>query len=337
MSYKTLANFEKEQTLFADFVESDNDPNILLFQGGSGSGKSHLVEHCVRSVPDTPALLMKMQSGRDSIPFLLTKMGSLRGWDKLPTFTHTVANLVEQPDRFDDPLWQADMYDNLCEIGKISDVDSRLSRYQLLTKAWFADSWQFDSPFLLAIDTYENVSTLFDRWFSDFFLTGVATNSQKMRVLVSGQTVPKIQGDLSYSSMFQALQGIHDAQAWQTWAETVGYQIPTIQELADVVQTLDGNPSQIIEVIKIKFPKRTVQETEKGPTFYRRFRKIMMEVFNLQDLIVICFDLGIDHENLPDHTIKGRLIIELIAYCNRSNLFEDLIQICREERPEAEW
>jgi len=337
MSYKTLANFEKEQTLFTEFIESGNDPNILLFQGGSGSGKSHLVEHCLRSVPDIPSLLIKMQSGQDSMPFLFTKMGSQRGWDKLPNFTRIVANLLEEPNRFDDPLWQAGMYDHLREIGKISDIESRLSRYQLITKAWFADSWQFDAPFLLAIDTYENVSPLFDHWFSSSFLTTVATNSQQVRVIVSGQTMPEIRTDLSFCSAHQELKGIHDVHAWQVWAEAVGYQISSPDALANVVQTLDGNPSQIIEVIKIKFPKRNVQAPEKGPTFFRRFRKKMMEVFNLHELVVICFDLGIDHENLPDHTIKERLIIELIAYCKRSELFEDLVQICQEERPQAEW
>jgi hypothetical protein len=44
--------------------------------------------------------------------------------------------LQEQPDKADDPIWQMGMHRHLREIGQIIDVESRLSRYQLLTDAW---------------------------------------------------------------------------------------------------------------------------------------------------------------------------------------------------------
>ena len=62
MTNTALANYEQEQALFTEFIASDAEPNILLFQGESGSGKSHFIEHCLQRVPETPSVLMKLQS-----------------------------------------------------------------------------------------------------------------------------------------------------------------------------------------------------------------------------------------------------------------------------------
>ena len=338
MSYQILANYKKEQALFAEFIESDTDPNILLFQGESGSGKSHFVEHCLHSVPQMPSLLMKMQSGKDSIPSLFTNMGRRRGWKNLPEFTHTVANLLEKPSDVSDAVWNAGMHRHLRDIGKISDLESRLSRYQLLSDAWFADSLQFESPFLLAIDTYENVSTLFDRWFNEDFLIGVA-NSSQMRVMVSGQTVPEQQEEWSFCSSLQELSGIHEAQIWMAWADKVGYQIPSLEVLTGIVIALKGNPSQIIEVIKSQFPRSSgpIKPKESLAQQRRKFFKNIKQAFALNELKKICFFLGIDHESLPDHNQKESFVIELLGYAERHGRLRELIQECQAERPHLEW
>lgn len=338
MSYQVLANYKQEQALFAEFIESDTDPNILLFQGESGSGKSRFVEHCLGSVPQMPSLLMKMQSGRDSIPSLFTSMGRQCGWEKLPEFSNTVANLLERPSDVNDAVWNAGMHRHLRDIGKIGDLDSRLSRYQLLSDAWFADSMQFDSPFLLAIDTYENVSTLFDRWFNEDFLIGVA-NSSKMRVMVSGQTVPQIQDDWGFCASLQEMNGIHEAKAWMVWAEAVGYQVPSLEILAGVVLALKGNPSQIVEVIQANFPKRSgpIATKESIREQRKRFRQNMIKLFSLSELMDICFDMGIDYETLPEHGNKKGFVRELLAYAGRIGRLRELIQVCQEERPSATW
>lgn len=217
MIQKPIANYVAEETLFREMVAGDTKAHILLFQGESGSGKSHLIEHCVNSVPDTPSVLLKLQSGGELVPTLFTSMGTQCGWDKLPLFTGMVAKLLEQPGQENDPLWQVSMHRHLRQIGRLSDLESRFARYQLLSDAWFADAQQFDTPLLLALDTYEKSSSLFDRWFSEEFLYGVA-NSGHMRVLVGGQTVPTLQEAWRFSASLQELKGIHDAQEWLVWA-----------------------------------------------------------------------------------------------------------------------
>ncbi|HEX6385760.1 MAG TPA: hypothetical protein VF177_13905 [Anaerolineae bacterium] len=338
MTSKLLANYEEEQALFTGLVESDDEPNILLFQGESGSGKSHFIAYCLDSALEMPSLLVKLQAGGDSVPALFTSMGGRRGWQNLPRLTHTVATLLEAPGKVDDPLWQMGMHRHLREIGKIGDLESRLTRYQLLSDAWFADSLHFEAPFLLAVDAYENASTVFDRWFSQDFLVGVA-NSRRMRVVVAGQRVPAVQADWSFCASLQELAGIHEAEEWLAWAEAAGYQAPSLEVMAGVVLALKGNPSQIVEVIQTQFPRRSGPIRSKESLFEqrRRFFNNMTWAFSLNELKNICFFLGIEYENLPDHDQKDGFVRELLAYAGRIGRLKELVQVLQAERPHLAW
>ena len=333
-----IANYKQEQAHFNAFVQSDKEPNILLFQGESGSGKSSLIEHCLSLVPQMPSLMMKLDGGGDAIPTLFTNMGSRQGWENLPNFTHTVANLLETPSKAGNRIWQMGMYRHLREIGQLSDVESRLSRYQLLSDAWFADSIQFETPFLLAIDTYEKKTTLFDRWFSHDFLVGTAM-SKRMRVVVGGQSVPVTQTGWGFCASLQELEGIHEAEAWLVWAEQVGYQIPSLEILAGAVLALDGNPSKIIEVIKTKFGKQRGLLKAKASVRIQRkvIRENMIKGFSISELKDICFDMEIDYEELPDHGHLKGFVRELLAFAKRIGRLIELIEVCRSERPHLDW
>lgn len=342
MNQAAIANYQAEQLLFSDLVRSDAAPNILLLQGASGSGKSHFIEHCLHNLrhelPAVSSVLFKLQSGGESIPTLFTRLGGGQGWDNLPHFTRTVGLLLEQPEQVHDPLWQMGMHRHLREIGRISDVESRLSRYQLLADAWFADGQSFDSPFLLAVDSYENSPTLFDQWFSQEFLAGAAQVPQ-MRVLVGGQRVPTLRPEWDFCASLRELAGIQEAEEWLAWATGAGYQVPSLEILAGVVLALKGNPSQIIEVIKTQFPrsggpvqpKATIREQR------RQLRQLLTDYFSLSELKNICFDLDIDYENLPEHDHKSGFVRELLAFAGRIGRLQELIQVCREERPQLAW
>lgn len=338
MTDTLLANYEKEQALLSEFVRSDTEPNILLLQGESGSGKSSLVAHCLTIAPEMPSLWLTLESEGDSIPTLFNSMGGRCGWEKLPRFTRTVAGLLETSDSVDDPVWQMGMHRHLRQIGRIADLESRLSRYQLLSDAWFADAMQFETPFLLAIDGYESAATLFDRWFRQDFLVGAA-NSRQMRVLVAGQKPPAVQTAWSFCASLQELTGVHKAQDWLTWAEKAGYQVPSLEVLAGVVLALKGNPSQIIEVIQAEFPRASgpIRPKESLVAQRRRFFRNMTETFSLKELKNICFFLGIEYENLPDHDQKDGFVRELLAYAERIGRLKELIQECQAERPHLEW
>jgi len=338
MTNTALANYEREQALFAEFVASHTEPNILLFQGESGSGKSHFIEHCLQRVPETPSVLLKLQSGAELLPTLFTRMGGRQGWQHLPNFTHTVATLLEHSGNADDPLWQIGMHRHLGEIGKISDLESRLARYQLLSDAWFADAIQFERPFLLAVDSYESSSTLFDHWFCQDFLVGAA-HSQRMRVMVAGQKVPALQEGWRFCASVHKLKGVHEAEAWLAWAGDAGYQVPSLEVMVGVVLALKGNPSQIIEVINTQFPRSNgvIKPKESITERRKQWRKKMTEVFNLSELKDICFDMSINYDDLPGHEKRSDLVRELLAFAERIGSLQELVQVCQQERPHLEW
>lgn len=65
-------------------------------------------------------------------------------------------------------------------------------------------------------------------------------------------------------------------------------------------------------------------------------RDQLAHYFSESELNDICFDLNIDYENLPDQT-KQEKVRELIIYCQRHGLMEDLILRCKELRPQVSW
>ncbi|MCB9008157.1 MAG: hypothetical protein H6656_12450 [Ardenticatenaceae bacterium] len=67
-----------------------------------------------------------------------------------------------------------------------------------------------------------------------------------------------------------------------------------------------------------------------------RLRELMVRYFNKTELETLCFDLGIDKDDLPNAT-KPELAQEIILYCERHGKLDRLLDICREQRPHAEW
>ena len=67
-----------------------------------------------------------------------------------------------------------------------------------------------------------------------------------------------------------------------------------------------------------------------------RLKELMVRYFNKEELEDLCFDLGIDKDNLPNAT-KPELAKEIILYCERHDKLERLLEICRKQRPHADW
>jgi hypothetical protein len=67
-----------------------------------------------------------------------------------------------------------------------------------------------------------------------------------------------------------------------------------------------------------------------------RLRQLIARYFSKQELTALLFDLGIDDEEFP---IGGKtdLAQEIILYCERHGRIDDLLEICRQHRPNAEW
>lgn len=58
--------------------------------------------------------------------------------------------------------------------------------------------------------------------------------------------------------------------------------------------------------------------------------------FNKEELRSLCFDLGINFENVPGETLEV-ISKELVNFCQRHGRLPELIHRCRELRPNADW
>lgn len=67
-----------------------------------------------------------------------------------------------------------------------------------------------------------------------------------------------------------------------------------------------------------------------------KLRDILVEHFNSSELHNLCFDLGIRHESIAGNTIEDKAR-ELIEYCFRRGKLEELVNRCRELRPNMDW
>jgi hypothetical protein len=72
------------------------------------------------------------------------------------------------------------------------------------------------------------------------------------------------------------------------------------------------------------------QDTE----LLRQLHHNLDEYFDLSELQGLCFDLGVDYENLPGVTKQDKAR-ELIGYSQRHGLLAELIATCRDRRPHA--
>lgn len=65
-------------------------------------------------------------------------------------------------------------------------------------------------------------------------------------------------------------------------------------------------------------------------------RKLLETHFNFDGLRNLCFDMGIQYENLPGDTL-GAKAREFILYCERHLRIGELIEMGRAARPELPW
>jgi hypothetical protein len=67
-----------------------------------------------------------------------------------------------------------------------------------------------------------------------------------------------------------------------------------------------------------------------------RLRRALMAYFDEADIQTLCFDLGIDYDNLPGGS-KSVKIVELIEYLARLGKIPELIDHCSQYRPNVPW
>lgn len=332
MIEEQTANYHDEQALLRLLLENKTRSNILFLKGSTGSGKTHLIEYCLMLSSSTPYVQLELKKEKSiSIASFLAKLGKACGWEQVPTLTERLIALREFVSR-------SDTVDNraqeLSEIGQLLDIKSSLGRYKLLAEAWYDDLSQLGTTFLLAIDDYEDAPPLFSNWFWQDFLP-IFANSPHIKVLISGQSVPTVNLEM----LSTELKGVSDPRPWVYWAKQGGCPDLLQATVELLVKTNKGNPRQIIDALPIALKHQLESDQQADATFpFPQLLKMMKDAFSLAELKTVCFNIGIDHEELPHTTGKGDFALEFIAAVKRrQNYLPKLLKILQEERPSHEW
>lgn len=332
-----LANYQNEQAQFQELLDPISAQRILMFQGESGSGKSRLLEWCVEQVPSHMRYLSVQLRGSDTTAaHILYRLGRKIGWERLNTFTQHIATLVQKPKTNDHHLF-LEIRSHLNDLLQKTEPELRKQHQASLTDAWFADVMTFRSPLLLILDTYEQRTTELDQWFNQHFLPWVADTSS-VRVLVAGQSVPEQSSDWRHCCNTHELIGVHDARAWLPIAHAMGRKVTSLDYLAGACAMAKGNPSQILNFIRL-LPK-IAQPTNPGKTMAInrvRWRQNMVENFELLDIRELCFDFAIEYENLGESNNLRAKVLALITYMEHRGRLAELIDRCRELRSWLNW
>jgi formylglycine-generating enzyme required for sulfatase activity len=109
-------------------------------------------------------------------------------------------------------------------------------------------------------------------------------------------------------------------RALQTRAEALGISLSP-------VQAQPAYTPHPVEPVSREQPERLPDRAD--------LRQKLAEHFNKEELRTLCFDLGIEHENLPD--TKDGMARELVAYCERQGRIPELAATCQRLRPRVEW
>ena len=81
--------------------------------------------------------------------------------------------------------------------------------------------------------------------------------------------------------------------------------------------------------LRAEFSQPSPIQAGRPSTDPRVVRQVLDKHYNLDELEILCFDLGIPRDDLAQ--LKGLLIIDLIKYCQRHNKFEALVQAIDDE------
>lgn len=86
--------------------------------------------------------------------------------------------------------------------------------------------------------------------------------------------------------------------------------------------------------LKARPPQNPIAPAQPGGSDRWQFYNNLLKYFNDSELDEICFNLGIDKENLGggDKPARAR---ELIRHCERHSTFEQLVSVCKQMRPQG--
>jgi energy-coupling factor transporter ATP-binding protein EcfA2 len=255
----SIANYKEHRQAFKALLEANCSKPILLFKGKSGNGKSTLMEHCQTQIhQDIHQVLVDLRSPTNVMQFFY-KSAERLNWDSFEHFKKYLNELTQEFNINVNGNTQAGVGNminvELKTFFESTTLEQRAERYTVLTHAWAKDINNLDHPCVLLLDAYEKAHTEFQDWVTRDLLNSAA-NSQHIRVVVAGQSVPD-SFEWKHRSVIKELDGVHEAEEWLPVIKAMGRVVPSpspIELLRGFCIALNGNPAAIKKLIE-KFPR----------------------------------------------------------------------------------
>jgi hypothetical protein len=83
-------------------------------------------------------------------------------------------------------------------------------------------------------------------------------------------------------------------------------------------------------------PVAALEEQGRWLSYRTHLRRTLDACFDESELRTLCFDLGVDYDNLP-HTTKAGAARELIGYLERRDRLPELVAVGQQLRPDVSW
>ncbi len=107
--------------------------------------------------------------------------------------------------------------------------------------------------------------------------------------------------------------------------------ITRLEAIRDRLDLIPEVTSTVPVSTKDREPATTTLQNERA-----RLRQNLNTYFSDTELREICFDLGIDYQELP-HEDKRAFVVELITHLDRRGRLAELISVCKQLRPNLSW
>lgn len=248
-----LANYLDHRLAFDNLLNGRPHGRILLIEGESGIGKTTLLAHCLRSIPEgLLAVKIELRGSVVTVAEIFSRIGRAVGWERLPTFTEHVAKFQQAPHVRIDGNWLAGINNHIDVALQTREATDREQRRAALTDAVFADLDQLEREVLLVFDTYEQATEQMKAWMSGPLLSRVA-ETPPVRVVIAGQRVPDANNiEWGDCSRMRKLRGVPDVEHWLPLVESMKWQIDAEDArsyLKAMCEIFKGKPDDIMKFL----------------------------------------------------------------------------------------
>lgn len=109
-----------------------------------------------------------------------------------------------------------------------------------------------------------------------------------------------------------------------------------------LIAWLDETSGRVIGAQKVRSnlvtaqPMHVTQEPPQQRDYLRELRRLLVNYFDMDELVTMCADLGVDFEDIKGDSKTGKTR-ELVTYLVHRGRLEEMIAWCERERPNLKW